>query len=93
MPIEQIQKFLGHAKLETTQIYAESSLSESACGLRCAMKPSVVYSTRDGVARGGKRLPPLIDQRLSCEAVTPAGLAMFIEKPNHHETTQEGWTR
>ncbi len=25
MPIEQIQKFLGHAKLETTQIYAESS--------------------------------------------------------------------
>jgi integrase/recombinase XerD len=25
MPIEQIQKFLGHTKLETTQIYAESS--------------------------------------------------------------------
>jgi hypothetical protein len=25
MPIEQIQKFLGHAKLETIQIYAESS--------------------------------------------------------------------
>jgi len=25
MPIEQIQKFLGHSKLETTQIYAESS--------------------------------------------------------------------
>jgi integrase/recombinase XerD len=25
MPIEQLQKFLGHAKLETTQIYAESS--------------------------------------------------------------------
>ena len=25
MPIEQIQKFLGHAKLETTQIYAASS--------------------------------------------------------------------
>jgi integrase/recombinase XerD len=25
MTIEQIQKFLGHAKLETTQIYAESS--------------------------------------------------------------------
>jgi site-specific recombinase XerD len=25
MPIEHIQKFLGHAKLETTQIYAESS--------------------------------------------------------------------
>jgi integrase/recombinase XerD len=25
MPIEQIQKFLGHWKLETTQIYAESS--------------------------------------------------------------------
>jgi site-specific recombinase XerD len=25
MPIEQIQKFLGHAKLETTQVYAEAS--------------------------------------------------------------------
>jgi integrase/recombinase XerD len=25
IPLEQIQKFLGHAKLETTQIYAESS--------------------------------------------------------------------
>jgi integrase/recombinase XerD len=25
MPIEQMQKFLGHAKLETTQVYAESS--------------------------------------------------------------------
>lgn len=25
MPIDQIQKFLGHAKLETTQVYAESS--------------------------------------------------------------------
>lgn len=25
MPLEQIQKFLGHANLETTQIYAESS--------------------------------------------------------------------
>jgi integrase/recombinase XerD len=25
MPLEQIQTFLGHAKLETTQIYAESS--------------------------------------------------------------------
>jgi site-specific recombinase XerD len=25
MPIEQIQKFLGHSMLETTQIYAESS--------------------------------------------------------------------
>jgi integrase/recombinase XerD len=25
MPIEQIQKFLGHAKLATTQVYAESS--------------------------------------------------------------------
>jgi integrase/recombinase XerD len=25
MPIEQIQKFLGHSKLEATQIYAESS--------------------------------------------------------------------
>jgi integrase/recombinase XerD len=25
MPLEQIQKFLGHTKLETTQIYAEST--------------------------------------------------------------------
>jgi hypothetical protein len=25
MTLEQIQKFLGHAKLETTQIYAEST--------------------------------------------------------------------
>jgi integrase/recombinase XerD len=25
MPIEQRQKFLGHSKLETTQVYAESS--------------------------------------------------------------------
>jgi len=25
MPIEQIQKFLGHAKLETTRVYAEST--------------------------------------------------------------------
>jgi len=24
-PIEQIQKFLGHSKLETTQVYAEST--------------------------------------------------------------------
>ncbi|MGE5443784.1 MAG: tyrosine-type recombinase/integrase [Ignavibacteriales bacterium] len=25
MPLEQIQKFLGHSKIETTQIYAEST--------------------------------------------------------------------
>jgi len=25
MPIEQIQKFLGHSKLETTQVYVEST--------------------------------------------------------------------
>jgi len=25
MAIEQMQKFLGHSKLETTQLYAESS--------------------------------------------------------------------
>ena len=25
MPLEQIQKFIGHSKLKTTQIYAESS--------------------------------------------------------------------
>jgi hypothetical protein len=53
------------------------------------MKPSVVSSTRDGVARGGKRWPPLIEQRLSYAAVKPAGLAMFIEKPNHRQTAQE----
>jgi hypothetical protein len=40
MTLEQIQKFLGHAKLETTQIYAESTtemikgeLSESHGGI------------------------------------------------------------
>jgi hypothetical protein len=43
------------------------------------MEPSVVYSTRDGVARGGKRGPPLIDQRLSCAAVKPAGRIMVME--------------
>jgi integrase/recombinase XerD len=25
MPLEQIQKFLGHSKIETTQVYAEST--------------------------------------------------------------------
>jgi integrase/recombinase XerD len=25
MPLDQVQKFLGHAKIETTQIYAQSS--------------------------------------------------------------------
>ncbi|MGH9968234.1 MAG: tyrosine-type recombinase/integrase [Pyrinomonadaceae bacterium] len=25
MPIDQIQRFLGHAKLETTQVYAEAT--------------------------------------------------------------------
>jgi integrase/recombinase XerD len=25
MPIEQIQKFLGHTRLETTQVYAQST--------------------------------------------------------------------
>jgi integrase/recombinase XerD len=25
MPLEQIQQFLGHAKLETTQVYADST--------------------------------------------------------------------
>ncbi len=25
MPIEQIQKFLGHVRLETTQVYAEAT--------------------------------------------------------------------
>lgn len=25
MPLEQIQKFLGHAKLDTTLVYAEST--------------------------------------------------------------------
>jgi len=27
MPLEQIQKFLGHAKLETTQVYTESTMA------------------------------------------------------------------
>ncbi len=54
------------------------------------MEPSVVYSTRDGGARGGKRVPPLIEQRLSGAAVTPVGLAMCSETPNPRETTQEG---
>ena len=26
MPIEQIQKFLGHSKFETTRVYAESTV-------------------------------------------------------------------
>jgi site-specific recombinase XerD len=26
MLVDQIQKFLGHSKLETTQVYAESSM-------------------------------------------------------------------
>jgi hypothetical protein len=54
------------------------------------MEPSVVYSMRDGVASGGTRLPPLIDQRLSCEAVKPAGWIIVMEKPNHRQTAQEG---
>lgn len=30
MPVEQIQKLLGHAKLETTQVCAESTLCRAA---------------------------------------------------------------
>src|SRR5215831_3405911 len=40
MPIEQIQKFLGHSKLETAQIYAESS-AEMIIDL-CISKQSVL---------------------------------------------------
>ena len=54
------------------------------------MEPSAVSSTRDGVASGGKRVPRLIEQRLSCAAVKPAGLTMFIEQPNHRQAAQEG---
>jgi integrase/recombinase XerD len=38
MPLEQIQQFLGHARLETTQIYAESTaamIKESRSIYRC----------------------------------------------------------
>jgi integrase/recombinase XerD len=37
MPIEQIQRFLGHAKLETTQIYAESSAEMSKVSYQKAL--------------------------------------------------------
>jgi hypothetical protein len=53
------------------------------------MEPSVVYSVRDGIASGGKRVPRPIEQRLSCAAVQPAGWIMVIEKPNHRQTAQE----
>ncbi len=36
MPLEQIQKFLGHSKIETTQIYAESSTEMMKEGFRKA---------------------------------------------------------
>ena len=36
MPLEQIQKFLGHSKIETTQIYAESSTDMMKEGFRKA---------------------------------------------------------
>lgn len=36
MPLEQIQKFLGHSKIETTQIYAESTTKMMTEGFRKA---------------------------------------------------------
>lgn len=36
MPLEQIQKFLGHSRIETTQIYAESSTEMMKDGFRKA---------------------------------------------------------
>ena len=36
MPLEQIQKFLGHSKIETTQIYAESSTEMMKAGFQKA---------------------------------------------------------
>ena len=36
MPLEQIQKFLGHSKIETTQIYAESSTEMMKTGFQKA---------------------------------------------------------
>jgi site-specific recombinase XerD len=38
MPLEQIQKFVGHAKLETTQIYAESTTEMIRESYRRAME-------------------------------------------------------
>lgn len=39
MPLEQIQKFLGHAKIETTQIYAESTTEMLKENYRKALTP------------------------------------------------------
>lgn len=40
MPLEQIQKFLGHSKIETTQIYAESSTEMMKEGFQTAFSNS-----------------------------------------------------
>jgi len=40
MPLEQIQKFLGHAKIETTQIYAESTTDMLKENYRKALTPA-----------------------------------------------------
>ncbi len=40
MPLEQIQKFLGHSKIETTQIYAESSTEMMKAGFQRAFSNS-----------------------------------------------------
>ncbi len=40
MPLEQIQKFLGHSKIETTQIYAESSTGMMKEGFQRAFSNS-----------------------------------------------------
>jgi integrase/recombinase XerD len=37
MPLEQIQKFLGHSKIETTQVYAESTTEMIKDGYRRAL--------------------------------------------------------
>lgn len=57
MPIEQIQKFLGHAKLETTQVYAESSTEmmreEVSTGTR-----QVTHASRSRPTRDARRICP-----------------------------------
>ena len=40
MPLEQIQKFLGHSKIETTQIYAKSSTEMMKEGFQRAFSNS-----------------------------------------------------
>jgi hypothetical protein len=51
MPIEQVQKFLGHSKLETTQLYAESSTE------------MLRESYQRALSRGGARLSAIAISR------------------------------